>query len=64
MAYQWDIVGFPGAHITTAYFPNRNIQTWKDKCSEAIGAIQYTELDTQAHIADAKLECTDANALG
>ena len=63
VAYQWGIVGFPGAHITTAYFPSRNIQASKEKCSGATGAIQYTEPDVQADTADAKSECADANTL-
>ena len=40
VAYQWDIVGFPRAHITTAYVPSRGKQISKRKPSRAIGLMQ------------------------
>ena len=48
VADQWDTVGFPGAHITTAYVPSRSIQVAKEQHSGAIGAI-HTEQATEAY---------------
>ena len=48
VAYQWDIVGFPKAHITTAYVPSRSIQVSKEEHSGAIGLMQ-TEQTTEAY---------------
>ena len=48
VAYQWDIVGFPGAHITTAYVPSRGRQVSKEEHSGAIGLMQ-TEQATEVY---------------
>ena len=43
VAYQWDIVGFPRAHITTAYVPSRGRQVPKEEHSGAIGLVQIEQ---------------------
>ena len=48
VAYQWDIVGFPKAHLTTAYVPSKGRQVSKAEHSGAIGLMQ-TEQATEAY---------------
>ena len=48
VAYQWDIVGFPRAHITTAYVPSRGRQVSKQEHNGAIDLIQ-TEPTIEAY---------------
>ena len=48
VAYQWDIVGFPKAHITTAYVPSKGRQVSKQEHNGAIDLIQ-TEPTIEAY---------------
>ena len=59
VAYQWDIVEFPGAHITTAYVPSRSIQVSKEEHSGAIGLMQTeqaTETDGSSGVIASEFE--------